>query len=193
MSAPALRRILGIDPSLNEAAAALLEEDPARPDLGRLLGGFRVRPDGTTLAERATSLGNLLIDLVDQHDPSVIVLETPADHRRGGRMGYRGRSVMTAPLYGMAVGAAVMALELGAASHSACPEVRLLYPSVNDWTGGDVPSSKGDKHKTKRAKYVSMLYRVPLHTLGPVSIAGNVADAVLIARWGLWASGRTKG
>lgn len=176
--------ILGIDPSLNETAVAVLVSGV--PSVGRLVQVYRIRPEGDTLHDRACSLANELASIIEMHQPGCAVLELPADAKRGGWGAYKGRSPLSIAPYGIAVGAAVMVLKwhLPAAVNGGTP-VRVFYPSVNDWTGRGVPSSKGDPNKVKRANFVRMLYRLGPEALGPKTVAGNAADAVLLARWGL--------
>ena len=45
------------------------------------------------------------------------------------------------------------------------------------------PVNRGDEHKEKRVSYVEWLYPVWAGRFGPKTKAGNVADAVLLARW----------
>lgn len=179
------RRILAIDPSIDETGAALLSTggDPHRGDL---MGIWRVKPEGDTIPERLVSLKAQVMVLVMDQNPDVLVLEMPADQARGrGGQGFTQRSVMTLPTYGAAVGILVGCLsDWRYLPNSGARTV--LYPSSSDWTGRDVPSSRDDKYKERRVRYVEHLYRKERGSLGPKTAAGNIADAVLIARWGLW-------
>lgn len=174
-------KIMGIDPSLHEAAAATLETSDARPDLGVLVGGWRVQVEGTNAVERAFSLVDQLYALIGKEKPDVLTIETPADAKVKWSGAYLGRSPIVAAMYGVGVGAVLLGLRpLG---------IRTIYAGVNEWTSRDVPSTGGDKHKTKRVGYAAALYGRTVESFGPKTYAGNIADAIFIARWGLW---RTK-
>lgn len=196
-------KIMGIDPALGTAGVATLSDEAPQRSLGRLLDCWRVNVTGETVPERAVYLARELHKLVLDELPDVIVMEMPADPKRGGRGAFRGRSTMTVPTYGIAVGGTILMLEAlrlghvlwGVKKPPASWVPRVLHPSVNDWTGRDVPSTrwargplqgKEDRHKEQRVAYVHHLYGLAPGSLGPISVAGNAADAVLIARWGMW-------
>lgn len=180
---------MGIDPSLNEAAVSLLSDDCTQPNLGKLLGCWRLTVADGTVPQRAVSLLWQVMQLVRSEAPDVVALELPAEQARGGRGAFFGRAMMSGPLYGIAVGACIAGLEEFRADSAST--IRVLYPSVNDWTGRDVPSSrlpsgKEDRHKEQRVRYVEYLYGLKRGALGPKFSAGNAADAIFIARWALW-------
>lgn len=181
---PEPRRILAIDPSLTLTGCALLHSDPKRPLTGRLDKVWDIKPKGETLAMRLFDLHREVQSVICAARPTIVLVEMPADQKRGSRGGSFGRrSVMTLPSYGAAVGICLAATLAWQESEEASAT---LFPSSSDWTGGDIPSSKDDDLKEKRVAYVTRLYGLEPGVLGPKSTAGNVADATLIARWGLW-------
>lgn len=60
--------------------------------------------------------------------------------------------------------------------------VPILTPSVTDWSRKYAGTAK-DKYKERRQRQAEGLYVLPRRALGPVTTAGNVADAALLAHW----------
>lgn len=189
-------KVLGIDPSISEAAAALLIADGTTT--GRLDRIWRIQPKAGPLDERLERLAGDIEDIIEKMDPRVIVVELPADQTRGkGGRGFQRRSVMTLPTYGAAVGAVVIAVKRWAPANTTHGDaLRMFFPSVSAWTKRDVPPatwrdpktgrSERDDRKRARVAFVEHLYKLKGGELGPESVAGNAADAVLLARWGMW-------
>ena len=169
---------LAFDPSLGCSGWALLSgaalADSTIEDAGTI-----TLQDDAPLADRLAVLASDASDLVRQLKPDQIVVEFPESRARGGG-GFGARSVLSLPNYGAAVGALYIGVYLAA------PGLRILTPCPSEWVGrGRIPSSRGDEHKEKRVGYVEWLYPAWAGRFGPKTKAGNVADAVLLARWGI--------
>ena len=167
---------LAFDPSLGCSGWALLSgaalADSTIEDAGTI-----TLQDDAPLADRLAVLASDASDLVRQYQPDRIVVEFP-EHRARGGGGFGARSVLSLPNYGAAVGALYIGVYL------ASPETEILTPCPSEWVGRkQIPSSRGDEHKEKRVSYVEWLYPVWAGRFGPKTKAGNVADAVLLARW----------
>ena len=167
---------LAFDPSLGCSGWALLSgaalADSTIEDAGTI-----TLQDDAPLADRLAVLASDASDLVRQLKPDQIVVEFPESRARGGG-GFGARSVLSLPNYGAAVGALYIGVYLAA------PDTPILTPCPSEWVGrGRVPSSKGDAHKTGRVQYVEWLYPAWKGRFGAKTKAGNVADAVLLARW----------
>lgn len=178
------RRILAIDPGLTMTAGALIIAGPKEELRGRFYQSWTIKPKGDTLPMRLFNLLREVESVIARAEPTILVIEMPADRAMGGPgRSFNRRSIMSLPNYGAAVGVCVAASAAWGESEQASAQ---LFPSSSDWTGGDVPSSKDDEYKEKRVAYVQRLWNLPDGELGPKTTAGNVADAALIARWGLW-------
>jgi len=172
-------KILAFDPSLSCTGWALLRVHAEHPD-GLILGMGYIQPDGAPpddLAARILDLANGIGKRAAESAADLIVIETPATTgRAAGGQSFRG-TAMTIPIYGAAVGACITVCG------RECAKVRGVPSDM--WTKGrGVPSSRGDALKTRRVEYVCRQWGVK--SLGPKTYAGNVADAVLIARWAMW-------
>lgn len=161
--------VVGIDPSMTCTGYAVLSGSC-------VLDAGVIRPSGKTLTERAHDLWRHCRDIVTTHRGAVVVVELPA--ARGippDAQGFRRRSALTLPVYGIAVG-----IVLGA--YWASPGARLIAVAADAWTRG-MPSTRGDPRKTGRVRLVEQLYGLGRGGLGAPTVAGNVADAVLLARY----------
>ena len=109
-----------------------------------------------------------------------MVVEFPASRPRAPRhQDFGPRSALSLPSYGVAVGAVFMQAVLHTPG-------RVLTPASDEWPSRSVPRTAGDAHKEGRVRYVEGLYGLERGALGPKTRAGNVADAVLLAMWGLF-------
>lgn len=172
-------KILAFDPSLTCTGWALLRSHAEHPN-GVIMGMGYLQPDGIPsddLAVRILDLAKGIGQRAAESMADLIVIETPAATGRApGGQSFRS-TVMTAPVYGAAVGACITAC--GAFG------VKVCGVPADKWTQGfGVPSSRGDTFKVRRVEYVCRQWG--LESLGPKTYAGNVADAVLIARWAMW-------
>lgn len=180
-------RVIAFDPSIRCTGYAVLEEtgSPTHPTFGRFVEAGTIKPKGTGVAERLLDLGNSVSQLLEESQPQaqVVVVEMPADQAiPEGKRRFKG-SALSIPVYGAAVGVVLLAARYGA------PSAELMDPSSTDWTGGDVPSSRDDEHKVARVRYAETLWRLKAGALGSKTDAGNVADALFLARWGLFRVG----
>jgi len=171
-------RILAFDPSLTCTGWAMIETDGTSD--GRYIAAGYIQPTKfEQLTDRILDLASAIEARVRRDIPDVIVIETPAATGRA-RSGQRfAGTALTIPVYGAAVGACIVA----------CGVCRLRSNSIvivgtasDEWTKArDTPRCSGDADKTNRVEYVRRVWNLP--PLGPKSLAGNVADALLIARW----------
>lgn len=192
-------RVLGIDPSLTCTGWALLEQFPTRPQ-GLAIAHGIIEPAGADkpMHERIRELACLLTQaIVCNPTASHCTIEIPENKPRpAGKRGFAKRSVITLPNLGIPVGACIAL----ACTHFDAPNIRTVAPS--DWLTSDIPRVGGggddddehstgkdagsDPHKTYRVRYAERVWNLKRDSLGPVSKAGNVADALFIARHGLY-------
>lgn len=172
---------VAFDPSIDATGYAALWDDGAH---GTILeaGLIKTRPsDGASRQERLDDLIQQTAAVLKRHaDTSAArtaVVEFPFSRARPG--GHATRSILSLPTMGMAVGAVY-------ATARAHGYPTVLTPGSDEWPGNTVPPTRGDDHKTARVRYVESLYRLREGELGPKTTAGNVADAILLARWGIW-------
>lgn len=167
--------ILAIDPSLSCTGYAVLNGT-----IIRAMGKVTSDGDGDAY-ERACSISNQLCRELEPHigpDTAAVVVEAPQIVARGlaGK-----RSAATAPNYGIVVG--VVTRDIHRLIQERETSAVLLRPSATVWTAG-LPGTRKDPKKRGRVQLVSSLYGLGLGALGSVTDAGNIADAILLARWG---------
>lgn len=169
--------ILGIDPSISCTGYCLLERSGEH---GRIIEAGKVSPTSrqTTLGERARQivcdLNELVREAMDKAGLDTVIVETPQTVTRGKR---GLRSAATLPSYGVAVGAILAGLDV--------PDgVERIEVSATDWTRG-MPTTARDPDKVNRVLLVERMYGLEPGSLGARTVAGNVADAILLARYAL--------
>lgn len=176
-------RVLALDPAIGCTGYAVVEDvaGPLRLDAGV------IRPSGDGW-RRCASLGLHVTKLLEDVVPNVVLVETPFAHARGGPKATR--SAMTLPMYGGAVGAAVVVVDQWQVRGdiAGVPRRYELFP-VDTWSRGIPGATKRDPHKTGRVNLAARIYGLKAEEFGPVSIAGNVADAALMAWWWLQQQG----
>lgn len=167
--------ILAIDPSLTCTGWALLRSVDDLVEFGIL----RLRSDDlpSRLIELATDIRSLV---TARPDLQAIVIERPQTAGGPNRGGFAKMGAMTIAAYGAAFGAAFTTVEAARQ-----PSTIVLTPQPSDWVGrGRIPSSAGDTYKRRRVQYVEQLYPSARGNMGAKTNAGNVADAILMGRWG---------
>ena len=169
--------ILALDPSSECTGYAMLGADRGIIESGT------IRPDARdkTPVARILTIGREVGALVKRLSPGVVVVETPFATPRGGPKKVK-RSPVTLPTYGMVVGMVIGEVDVWRLTHDPAP-VLVTVPS-DAWSKG-LGSTWDDEHKTKRVRAVAYLYGIAPEALGPKTLAGNVADAILMARWAL--------
>lgn len=167
---------MGIDPSISCTGWALLNSAKDANDGGFVACGYIVPSKAKDLAVRIIDLAGAIGRRVQEYNPGLIVLETPAATGRAmSGQRFKG-TALTIPVYGAAVGACIVACSRS----NAC----VMGTPSDDWTKSpDTPRCRGDADKTNRVEYVQRVWGITLEA--PKSLAGNVADALLIARWGV--------
>lgn len=172
-------KILSLDPATGETGWAVLTDDGS-PD-GRLDDYGLIRGADGELEHVMRELYCSALALIASHLPDVAAVELPFAQKRPG--GQARRSVVHLPTYGMAVGVCL----------AACyAHTRSVYGVPNDEWGRRFPVGK-DQYKTARVLAVEGLYGLERGKMGAMSVAGNVADAVLLARYVLLRHVRTDG
>lgn len=167
--------ILALDPSSTCTGFATLDDGG-----GLVLDQCgTIRPAEADLPGRLLEIANDVRGLVCTLSPgSSVVIERPQTAGGPNRGGFARMGVMSACSYGAAFGVALATVA------EAIPSDRIITPTPAEWVGrGLVPSSRGDPHKVRRVRWVESLYLLAPDTLGPRTYAGNVADAILMARW----------
>lgn len=166
-------KILALDPSLTCTGWAVLTDDASR--YGRLEHAGRIDGDsGVNLVVRVHSLVAEVGALVLEYKPDTVYVETPAN--KGVPWGgFANRNPMHIPIYGMGVAAAL----IGAGR-------KAIGVPADLWTTcGLIPATRKDPHKVRRVREAAAMYGRKMEDFGPVSVAGNVADAVLLGFWAL--------
>ncbi|MCC6295419.1 MAG: crossover junction endodeoxyribonuclease RuvC [Pseudomonadales bacterium] len=182
-------RVLGLDPSLTCTGWGVIESFPTRPQGLCIAHGF-IDPPGAVpdgLVERLLYLSTAVRAVIAKHGPTHIALEKPEDKPRPAIARTFKRSTLTLPLYGVAVGVVI------AAAMEAIDRDRILTPAPSDWLSDDIPrpnrkdgGDDPDFHKERRARYAESIWKLKRNALGVKSKAGNVADALFIARHTLY-------
>lgn len=174
-------RVIAFDPSIDRTGYAVLEDDG---DSGRIweAGLITTRDHSHGRAARIDDLIAGTQEKLDHAHADAAVIEFPFSRVFPGR-GTR-RSIATLPTMGLAIGAVYAT----ARAHWTSGKLPLgvLTPGSDEWPRGTVPPTKGDDAKEARVRYVEAVYRLRDGELGPKTTAGNIADAILQARWGLW-------
>lgn len=203
-------RVLGLDPSLTCTGWAVLESLPTRPQGIAVAHGY-ITPPGADqpmheriaalLAELDNVFAAHLQDQTASRAGLYCAIEIPENKARpAGKRGFASRSIVTLPNLGIPVGACI-----GFALGRFVPDnVRTVAPS--DWLSRDIPRVGGvgdeeqssgkdagsDPHKTMRVHYAESVWSLKHGSLGPPSKAGNVADALFIARHALYRIGAAR-
>jgi len=189
--------LMAFDPSMSCTGVAVIRDgeranapkfDNYR-ESGTLIQAMTITPDGDTkdYAARLTSLFMQCRALLDEFTPSVVVVELPSTHAPSQA---RGMQRVGQPIYGAAVGAVISAAacpaNLQTCERITPPRVLAYPPDV--WTRSLPPlarRTREDKYKTERVKLAAAIYLRSPEEFGAKSNAGDVADAVLLAEYGL--------
>ncbi len=178
---------IGIDPSLKGTGLARLRLglDTDRHTLvPRFEGACHITPnskiENADLALRSESIWCEILEEMPIREPNVevmVILEHPMTVVRGKK---GQRNAASLPNYGYLVG------YLSAQLMPYCKSRgwKYLRPSATEWTRF-YPSTNKDKYKRRRVLLVAQMFELDPDILGPKSKAGDVADAVLLAHWGL--------
>jgi hypothetical protein len=169
-------RVLGIDPSLVYTGIGCVCN---RGDT--LVEGALIRVEGADHGAKTWDLWKDLGENLDRLKPDIIVVETPATKgRTREHWGYEKQSKLTPPVYGMAVGVA-MGASYAYQARQFNREISVLNRAADVWTQR-MPSTKNDQEKTGRVLLVEQIFGLAPGSLGARTVAGNVADAILLAR-----------
>lgn len=169
-------KILALDPAKGCTGWAVLEDDGS-PD-GAILGAgtIKVATDGRSAHVWLGDLAREVLALHAKERTEYVAIETPSESSGGSRSRYANRAATSMPVYGMAVGcviAAVNTIEWEGLKAVVCVP-------VDHWARY---LKTGGKHKPERVRVAAMLYGREVREFGTKSDAGNVADAVILARW----------
>lgn len=139
----------------------------------------RTAAGGRSQFEAAAKIYREIVELIGEFPEASVVIETPAavTGRANRQFSSENRSHVTAPIYGIAVGAAMTAC-------AAC-DVTPLEVASNRWPWRDMPSTRDDRYKERRVAYAARLFQRPMSDFGARTVAGNAADAALLGVWGL--------
>jgi len=167
--------VLALDPGIGCTGYAFVQAAHPEP---RLLEAGTIRPEGDGWA-RCASIARQIQELLRHgrggHKAEAVVIETPFARPRGGPKAQR--STMTLPMYGGAVGAAIVAADVMGYTPDLVP--------VDTWAVGIRGKTAADPYKSKRVQMASYAFNVPADQFGPKTHAGDVADAALLGRWWL--------
>lgn len=176
--------ILSFDPSISCTGWAVIRDDGS--DHGALIQAGTIKPrDGDPKEKRIALIYREARDLLDEIEPQVVVAELPSTHGHN-RTSDAGRFQAGQPIYGAAVGAVIGAAccTVNEAKVLRITPPRLLCYGADEWTRR-IPGTRNDPHKTQRVALAARLYGRSPEDLGAKTVAGNVADAVLLGRHGL--------
>ena len=163
--------LMALDPSMTCTGYAIVTHEKGRE---MLIEAGTITPDGEDLVERCESLRSQIRSLMFSRYTTHSVIETPTVGARPNGS-YKGRSAQSMPVYGVAVGVAIVAANV--------PTLVRGIPA-DQWTRG-MPATRGDPHKQGRVRVAAARWNVTPESLGCKTKAGNVADAMLLAAWAL--------
>lgn len=168
--------VLAFDPSIKTTGVGVVDQGS-----DHLVAGELIRiPDTQDLHARVQELIGDVRDTLKRYTPDVVVVELPAATGISKKFqGFKTRSSLHLPTYGIAVGVILAEAFRYADQDQRAPKV-ITRPS-DAWTKG-LPGTANDPHKTARVRLVESIYRLNPGALGAETIAGNVADAILLAR-----------
>jgi hypothetical protein len=175
-----MNTIVAFDPSLSCTGYAVLMADGERLEDAGIIRADDEQADQYT---RAKSITEQALDVLEKYAKgaggacpiAAVAIEAP----RTNGAGMRGkRSTAHLPGYGMVVGTLTYGVDLLRSGYG----FELMRPSATEWTRG-FPPTNGDQHKERRVALVCHMFNLEADALGPKTIAGNVADAVLLGRW----------
>lgn len=172
--------ILALDPSSTCTGWAVLRDDGS-PD-GAIVQAGIIRSRRPDIVERLREIGGSIHELARFFDGvEVLAIERPETANIGqARQGYGRRGHSDMAHYGAA---------WWAVTHAATetfPGAHCYMPTPLEWvTDSRIPSSKGDDHKTKRVEWACKVWGLEPGRLGCKTNAGNVADALFLARWAM--------
>lgn len=173
-------KALALDPSMGCTGWAVLEE-AVNNENGQIIAAGTIAPNlepSEGGGRRTLDLYRQFYALIHQHDPGMVVIEEPAQFGAWGPAQKAGL-----PLYGMAVGAAVCA---AAECSTDFGDFEIVFYQPHVWSKGLPVNKKGtDPHKNGRVRLAATLYGRSPESFGTKTKAGNVADAVLLARYAL--------
>lgn len=189
--------LVAFDPSLSCTGWAVVKSMPREAGTasdawqnGMLVAAGTITPEGETqdYPARLSSLWSEARALLDEHEPGVVVVELPSKHvpTQG-----RGKQRTGQPIYGSAVGAVVgaAACPFNARTGLRITPPRMLAFPPDVWTRSLPPGprmTRDDPHKTRRVMYAASLYGRRVEDFGGKTRGGDVADAILIGRYGLY-------
>lgn len=165
--------ILAFDPSKTCTGWAVLQDDGS-PD-GELVEAGTIKPaekPGQSPSIWIADVHHQVCKLMHRICPSHVAVEFPFCRPRGGPKSKR--SDLTLPTYGMGVCAVVCGV------NAWFEPGKVECVPVDTWARG---MPKDDEYKTWRVRMAAQYYNRQPEEFGPKTIAGNVADAVLLARW----------
>jgi Holliday junction resolvasome RuvABC endonuclease subunit len=167
-----MNKILAFDPSKECTGYALIEDGPGDGVL-KLVGDIQhTEKEKGQVGSWFPKLMREVGEVITRHTPDVVAVELPAASRKPWG-GYKGRSALSMPVYGMAVGGVLSGVY---AKFAFDP---ILVP-VDVWAAH---IAKGNEQKIGRVRAAAYAFQVDECAFGPKSIAGNMADAALLARW----------
>lgn len=172
------RLVFAIDPSIKCTGYAAIRDDGVG-DGQLVMKGTISPPVSRSIVDRCefilAEIRSQIWSAIGHHsaDRDFIVIETPQTVTRGKK---GQRSASSLPTYGMIVGCLLWGLDerLWDMRHTV---------SATEWTKRGIPATYRDTYKELRVRMVESIYGVRRGGLGAKSVAGNVADAALIARW----------
>lgn len=184
--------VVAFDPGMNHTGAASVSDD-ARTLRDRAI--FNIKAEDRDLQDRCSELRQDVRAFLELHEPKAVVVEMPAAKGiPASAQGFGKRSALHLPTYGIAVGT-ILAEAERYREQRPHREITVLCRPSDSWTKR-YPGTKNDPHKTARVRLVESMFGLREGDLGAESIAGNIADAILLACHGahlITADLKTKG
>lgn len=170
--------VVAFDPAITHTGAACVSDDGQQLRMAELI---TIKGEGRDLQDRLRELRQDVRRFIDDNSPKVVAVEMPAAKGiHPSAQGFGKRSALHLPTYGLAVGTVLAEAERYAELYPH-RDIKVLCRPSDSWTRG-YPGTARDPNKTGRVRLVESLYGLAEGSLGAVTTAGNIADAILLAR-----------
>jgi len=168
-------RILAFDPSKECTGFAVVDgdgtADPKLVETGTITFSEREKKEVLTWT---TSLFAEVLGVIKHDLPDRVVVELPAAKNKPWSK-IDKQAPLHIPTYGIAVGCVLLAV-----AHAMPTRDRIDTVPVDLWSKG---IARGGDHKEGRVRAAAYVFGLTAEYFGCKTLAGNMADAALLARW----------
>ena len=175
--------LLAFDPSVSTTGYAALKRDGS--ENGDLLEAGLLNyknEDRKQYVLKLTKLTHDVRELIEKFRPTVVIVELPTTHGHS-HTSDKGQYQTGQPIYGTAVGACIAAAVVPIEQGQHPPKVIGMHADV--WPRR-LPGTRNDLYKRGRVMLAAQAYGRRPEDFGAKTVARDVADAVLLARAGMW-------